>query len=59
MKNVATAAAEIKKKVGAINYLVLSQGMLSMKGFDPTSEGIDSKLSLHFYSRWKVSRFCS
>ena len=56
MKNVSTAAAEIRTKVGAINYVVLSQGVFSSKGFDPTSEGIDSKLSLNFYSRWKVGR---
>jgi len=53
MKNVSAAAAEIKSKVNTINYVVLSQGMFSFKGFDPTSEGIDSKLALHFYGRWK------
>ncbi|KIO21687.1 hypothetical protein M407DRAFT_245408 [Tulasnella calospora MUT 4182] len=26
---------------------------MTMNGFDPTSEGIDKKLALHFYSRWK------
>lgn len=65
MKNVIEAAAEVKKLIaeeaeeeGAklkLNYLVLSQGILTLNGFDPTAEGIDRKLALHFYGRWKVS----
>ncbi|KAG8946190.1 hypothetical protein FRC04_012045 [Tulasnella sp. 424] len=60
MKNVVKAAGEVKHKITdadgkktTLNYLVVSQGILSMKGFDPTSEGIDQKLALHFYGRWK------
>ncbi|KIO21686.1 hypothetical protein M407DRAFT_245407 [Tulasnella calospora MUT 4182] len=60
MKNVVTAAEEVKHKITdadgkktTLNYLVLSQGIMVMNGFDPTSEGIDKKLALHFYSRWK------
>lgn len=54
LKNVVTAANEAKAKItGSLNYLVLSQGILHMKGFTPTSEGIDIKMALHFYSRWK------
>ncbi|KAG9046097.1 hypothetical protein FS837_005084 [Tulasnella sp. UAMH 9824] len=60
MKNVVKAAEEVKHKISeadgnksTLNYLVLSQGILTMKGFDPTSEGIDRKLALHFYGRWK------
>ncbi|KAG8892248.1 hypothetical protein FRC01_014269 [Tulasnella sp. 417] len=60
MKNVSKAAEEVKHKIGeadsqktTLNYLVLSQGILTMNGFDPTSEGIDKKMALHFYSRWK------
>ncbi|KAG8892518.1 hypothetical protein FRB99_002667, partial [Tulasnella sp. 403] len=53
MKNVVAAAAEIKSKINTINYIVLSQGIMTMNGFTPTSEGIDVKLALHFYSRWK------
>ena len=56
MKNVVKAAADIKSRVGGpINYLVLSQGIMTTNGFDATAEGIDRKMSLHFYSRWKVS----
>jgi len=53
MKNVVATSADIKQRVQTLNYLVLSQGIMTMQGFTPTSEGIDMKLSLHFYSRWK------
>ncbi|KAG8984193.1 hypothetical protein FRB94_006274 [Tulasnella sp. JGI-2019a] len=53
MKNVADTASSIKSRVDTLNYLVLSQGIFTMQGFTPTSEGIDMKLALHFYSRWK------
>jgi len=53
MKNVAATASSVKARVETLNYLVLSTGILTMQGFTPTSEGIDRKLALHFYSRWK------
>ncbi|KAG8913218.1 hypothetical protein FRC00_002838 [Tulasnella sp. 408] len=56
IKNVAKAAQEVKAKInGKLNYLVTCQGLMTIKGYNPTSEGIDYKLSLHFYSRWKAS----
>lgn len=56
MKNVTKAAEEVKSRIGdaPINFLVLSQGIMNWDGFTPTEEGIDRKLALHFYSRWKV-----
>ncbi|KAG8913219.1 hypothetical protein FRC00_002839 [Tulasnella sp. 408] len=54
ISNVSKVAEEVKSKIdGKLNYLVTSQGMMTLKGYNPTSEGIDYKLSLHFYSRWK------
>ncbi|KAG8946187.1 hypothetical protein FRC04_012042 [Tulasnella sp. 424] len=59
MKNVVKASEEVKRKINEadgkakLNYLVLSQGVMTMNPFDPTSEGIDRRLALHFYSRWK------
>ncbi|KAG8992538.1 hypothetical protein FRB94_011514 [Tulasnella sp. JGI-2019a] len=53
MKSVADTASTIRARVGSLNYLVLSQGIMTMQGFTPTAEGIDMKLALHFYSRWK------
>jgi len=53
MKNVVATTNAIKARVDTLNYLVVSQGILTMQGFTPTAEGIDVKLALHFYSRWK------
>lgn len=59
MKNVVKAAEEVKRKISEadgkakLNYLVLSQGVMTMNPFDPTTEGIDRRLALNFYSRWK------
>ncbi|KAG8902865.1 hypothetical protein FRC01_009449, partial [Tulasnella sp. 417] len=42
LKNVVIAANEAKGKIsGSLNYLVLSPGLFHVKGFTPTSEGID------------------
>lgn len=53
MRNVAAASKEILAKHPRINYLVLTPGFISMKGFDPSEEGIDRKLACHYYGRWK------
>ena len=31
--------------------LVLTQGMATIQGFTPTPEGLDQKLTLHYFSR--------
>ena len=51
MKGVRSVADEVAGKVDKINYLCMSQGILSIKTQDDTTEGIDRKASLHFYSR--------
>jgi NAD(P)-dependent dehydrogenase (short-subunit alcohol dehydrogenase family) len=51
MKGVRSVADEVAGKVDKINYLCTSQGILSVKAEDDTTEGIDRKTSLHFYSR--------
>jgi NAD(P)-dependent dehydrogenase (short-subunit alcohol dehydrogenase family) len=53
MSNVRTASQEILSRYNKINYLVLSPGVLTLKGRDETSEGIDRKLALHYYARWR------
>ena len=53
MSNVRTASQEILSRYNKINYLVLSPGVLTLKGRDETSEGIDKKLALHYYARWR------
>lgn len=52
MKGVRGVADEVAGKVDKINYLCTSQGILSVKTQDDTTEGIDRKASLHFYSRY-------
>jgi NAD(P)-dependent dehydrogenase (short-subunit alcohol dehydrogenase family) len=52
MKTVRSVAEEISTKVDKINYLCMSQGILSLKVHDDTEEGIDRKMALHYYSRW-------
>jgi NAD(P)-dependent dehydrogenase (short-subunit alcohol dehydrogenase family) len=44
-------SAEVARRVPALDALVLSQGIASMAGFTPTAEGLDVKLSLHYFSR--------
>lgn len=53
MSNVQTASQEIRSRYNKINYLILSPGVLSFKGRDETSEGIDKKLAVHYYARWR------
>ncbi|KJA16022.1 hypothetical protein HYPSUDRAFT_58495 [Hypholoma sublateritium FD-334 SS-4] len=53
MKNVATAAQEILSRHPKINYLVMSPGVMTLAGRDETTEGIDKKLAVHYYARWK------
>jgi len=36
-----------------LNYLVVSTGVLTMSGRDQTTEGIEKKLALNYYSPWK------
>ncbi|RAO66491.1 uncharacterized protein BHQ10_002503 [Talaromyces amestolkiae] len=51
LKNVDEACQEISKKESKVNLLFLSAGIFTTKGRTETSEGVDKKLSLHYYSR--------
>jgi len=53
LKNVQTTAQSIISKYAKINYLVLSPGYLSLAGREETAEGIDKRLALLYYARWK------
>ena len=55
MRNVRKTTAELVQRLPKVNYLVLTQGKLTTKGRDETDEGIDSKLALHYYSRWRFT----
>ncbi|RAL00856.1 uncharacterized protein BO80DRAFT_493742 [Aspergillus ibericus CBS 121593] len=53
LKNVDLACQEITKKESKVNLLVLSAGIMTTQGRTETSEGLDRKLSLHYYSRMR------
>lgn len=56
MRNVGAVTRELSQRLGKINYLVITSGILSFKGFTPTEDGIDYKLALHYYQRFKFAR---
>lgn len=53
MSNVRNTTGSLLSKLPKLNYLVLSPGFLTLKGRDETTEGIDKKLALNYYARWK------
>jgi len=53
MRNVKAVTSDLLSRLPKLNYLVLSPGILTMKGRTETEEGIDQKLALHYYARWK------
>jgi short-subunit dehydrogenase involved in D-alanine esterification of teichoic acids len=55
MKEVKKASEEILSRHPKVNFLVMSQGFFSMSGRDETEEGLDKKLAVHYYSRWKFT----
>ncbi|KAJ3533705.1 hypothetical protein NMY22_g7222 [Coprinellus aureogranulatus] len=55
MRNVVQASKEILAKHSKINYLVLTTGFFSTKGYEATEEGIERKLAAMYYARWKFT----
>ncbi|KAJ7728886.1 NAD(P)-binding protein [Mycena metata] len=53
MKNVHRVAGELTARIPKINFLVLTPGVLTLKGRNETEEGIDRKLAVHYYGRWR------
>lgn len=53
MKNVNAMTTELLSRLPKVNFLVMSSGFLTLKGRDETTEGIDKKLALNYYARWK------
>lgn len=51
--NVDKFTTKLKNGKENLDFLVLSQGIASLSGFSPTKEGLDVKMSLHFYSRMR------
>jgi hypothetical protein len=42
---------DILTKSDNLSMLVLTQGMATIQSFTPTTEGLDQKLALHYFSR--------
>ncbi|KAF2102276.1 short-chain dehydrogenase/reductase [Rhizodiscina lignyota] len=55
LRNVDEVCKEISAKEEKVNLLMLSAGIMTMKGRDETTEGLDKKLSLHYYSRLRFT----
>jgi NAD(P)-dependent dehydrogenase (short-subunit alcohol dehydrogenase family) len=49
--NVRKCSRDILSKSDILHMLVLTQGMATIQGFTPTQEGLDQKLTLHYFSR--------
>lgn len=56
MRNVGAVTRDLAQRLEKINYLVLSTGLMSMAGYTPTEDGVDYKLAIHYYSRFKFAR---
>lgn len=54
MKNVQEVTTSLLQKLPKINYLVITAGFMTMSGRTETNEGIDRKLAVHYYARWKL-----
>lgn len=48
--------AQIKAKETRVNLLSLSAGIFTFQGRNETAEGLDTKLSLHYYSRMRFTQ---
>ncbi|KAI0744181.1 hypothetical protein C8Q80DRAFT_1107060 [Daedaleopsis nitida] len=53
MRNIQATTAALRERLPKINFLVLSCGLFNLRGRDETAEGIDKRLGLHYYTRWK------
>ncbi|KAJ8473383.1 hypothetical protein ONZ45_g16324 [Pleurotus djamor] len=51
LSNSRNLATSLSGSLPKVNLLIVSQGILSMQGRTETSEGLDIKMSLHYYSR--------
>ncbi|KAH8929200.1 NAD(P)-binding protein [Atractiella rhizophila] len=50
-----TVLAEQKGKLEKINFLIMTAGFLSLDGYTPTIDGLDRKLSVHYFGRFRAA----
>jgi len=55
MKNIQAVTQDLNKRLPKLNFLFMSQGFMTTKGREETEEGLDKKLAVHYYSRWKFT----
>lgn len=53
MKNVEQTTSSLLARLQKVNFLVLSAGYVTLAGRDETIEGLDRKMALSYYARWK------
>jgi len=53
MKNVHAVTKELHTRLPKVNFLVMTPGYITTKGWEETEDGVDKKLAVHYYSRWK------
>ncbi|KAJ7441674.1 NAD(P)-binding protein [Mycena galericulata] len=56
MKNVRRTTGELIARFPKVNFLALTPGVLNMDARNETEEGIDRKIALHYYGRWRFVR---
>ncbi|KAF2867282.1 hypothetical protein BDV95DRAFT_598381 [Massariosphaeria phaeospora] len=56
LRNVDEVCKEIKEKENKINLLFMTVGYLTFQGRNETTEGLDRKLSLHYYARMRFAQ---
>lgn len=55
MRNVHNATTALLAKLPKVNFVFATTGYLTLRGRDETSEGLDKKLALNYYARWKMA----
>ena len=56
LPHLAAFAKGYMQRQSSLDILVLSQGMATLQGFTPTADGLDQKLTLHFYGRMALAQ---
>jgi len=55
MKNVRETTSALVKRLPKVNFLVMSTGVFILTGRNETVEGIDDKMALNYYARWRFT----
>lgn len=56
IRNVQVLTRDMLSRIPKINFLFLTPGILSNNGRDETEEGLDKKMVLYYYTRFKIIR---